>query len=60
MLYRKLGCMSVQCKVMFCDFIIDLIINERIEIIEICVKEFCFVVEKMIMFGKCGDFYVCC
>lgn len=45
---------------MLCDIIIDLIINECIVIIEVCVKEVCLIVEKMIILGKCGDFYVCC
>lgn len=45
---------------MFCDLIIDFIINELIVIIEVCVKEICKIVEKMIILGKCGDLYVCC
>lgn len=45
---------------LLCDFVMDLIVFECIEIIEVCVKEICKVVEKLIIFGKKGDLYVCC
>lgn len=45
---------------MLCDLVILFIISECIEIIEVCVKEVCSVVEKLIILGKKGDLVFCC
>ena len=54
--YRKLGRTSAQRKALLRDLATDLIINERIETTEARAKELRSVVEKMITFGKRGDF----
>lgn len=64
MCYCKSGCkfsrISVYCKVMFCNMIVLLVEYELIKIMLLKVKEFCWVVEFLIMFLKNDLVVNCC
>lgn len=56
----KLNCMSSYCLVMFCNMFNLLIEYEVIKMMLLKVKEFCKVVELLIMFGKKLLLVNCC
>lgn len=64
MCYCNFGCklnrIVSYCKVMFVNMVVLFIMYEQIVIILLKVKDLCLIVEKLVIFGKCGDFYVCC
>lgn len=64
MCYGKFGCkfnwIFSYCKVMFVNMVVLLIKYEQIVMILLKVKEMKLIIDKFIILGKCGDFYVCC